>query len=104
MEDEPYAGPKPSDAEVEALIAGAKATRKRPSRGLWFAALIVSVACVIGLAYGLITNWDAKPEVVKSDAVRASSSSGSGFGLGLVIGLGAGIAIGSVLALRKRHS
>jgi hypothetical protein len=94
---------KPSDAEVEALLASAKATRKRPSRTLWIAAVIVSVLCVGGLVYGLVTNWDAEPdpEVVKS-ASRVNRS-GSGFVLGVMVGLGAGIAIGSALAQRKRQ-
>ena len=101
--DEPYAGEKPTDAEVEALLAGAKATRKRPSRGLWLAALVVSVACVIGLSYGLITSWDAEPEATKLPEGSTTRSSGTGFGLGLMIGLAAGVAIGSALALRKRR-
>jgi hypothetical protein len=91
---------KPTDAEVEALLAAAKATRKRPSRGMWAAALVMSVACVIGLAYGLVTSWDAVPD--KSAVKSAAATSGSGFYLGLMIGIAVGIAIGSALALRKR--
>ena len=89
--------PKPTDAEVEALLASAKATRKRPSRGLWIAALVVSVVCVAGLAYGLITSWDAEPE-----KINLRSHDNSGFVLGLMIGIGIGVALGTVLALRKR--
>ena len=92
---------KPTDAEVEALLAAAKATRKRPSRGLWVAALVLSVASVIGLGYGLVTNWDEPPDTaVTKSAPRAGSG---GFTLGLMIGLGVGVAIGSLLALRKRE-
>jgi hypothetical protein len=93
--------PKPTEAEVAALRATADAVRKRPSRGLWLLALGVSLVCVIGLAYGLITYWDTPPD---QTVKREASSGGSGFGLGLTIGLAAGIAIGSVLALRKRQS
>jgi hypothetical protein len=94
---------KPSDAEVAALLATAEAARKRPSRGLWFLALVVSLVCVLALGYGLLTYWDTEPDktTIKSDA---RSGGGSGFGLGLMIGLGAGIAIGSSLALRRRQS
>jgi len=92
---------KPTDAEVEALLAAAKATRKRPSRSTWIIALVVSLACVIGLAYGLVTNWDVPPE--KAPAGQSSArGSNSGFALGLMIGIGVGIAVGSVLALRRK--
>jgi hypothetical protein len=91
--------PKPTDAEVEALLAAAKATRKRPSRGLWIAALVLSVASVIGLGYGLVTNWD---EPADTAVTKSPPRAGSGFTLGLMIGLGVGVAIGSLLALRKR--
>jgi hypothetical protein len=92
---------KPSEAEVAALIASAQAVRKRPSRGLWMLAIVVSLVCVLGLGYGLLTYWDTEPDKA---AVKASgSSNGSGFGIGLMIGLGAGIAIGCMLALRRRQ-
>ena len=93
--------PKPTDAEVEALLAAAKATRKRPSRGMWIAAIVVSLVCVAGLAYGLVTNWDAPPD--KGATKSATGGSSSGFGLGLMIGIGVGLAIGSVLAVRRRQ-
>ena len=92
---------RPTEAELEALLASARATRKKPSRGMWIAALVVSVICVIGLSYGLITNWDVEPE--KGAIKAASRTGGSGFGLGIMIGLAAGIALGSLLALRKRQ-
>jgi hypothetical protein len=101
---------KPTDAEVAALLASAEAVRKRPSRGLWFLALVVSLVCVLGLGYGLLTYWDTEPEraTIKAGgdntATGGSPTSGTGFGLGLMIGLGAGIAIGSGLALRRRQS
>jgi len=92
---------KPTDAEVEALLAAAKATRKRPTRGMWLAAIVVSLACVAGLTYALVKNWDAEPD--RSAVKSASRTSSGGFGLGLIVGLAAGIAIGSTLALRKRN-
>jgi hypothetical protein len=94
--------PKPTDAEVEALLASAKATRKRPSRGMWIAALAISVACVVGLGYGLVTHWD---EPAETSVTKQAPRSGTGsFSLGLMIGLGVGVALGSLLALRKRSS
>ena len=94
--------PKPTEAEVAALRATAAAVRKQPSRGLWMLAIGVSLVCVIGLVYGLVTYWDTPAETTV--AREPTSSGGSGFGLGLMIGLGAGIAIGTMLALRKRQS
>jgi len=89
------------DAELDALLAPARATRKKPSRAMWIAAIVISVICVIGLAYGLITNWDVEPE---TGAIKAASrTGGSGFGLGVMIGLAAGVALGGLLALRKRQ-
>lgn len=93
--------PKPTQSEVDELLAAARATRKRPSRTLWIAALVVSIACVAGLAYGLVTSWDAEPD--RETIKTASRSTGSGFGVGLVIGIGAGIAIGSLIAARRRQ-
>jgi hypothetical protein len=92
--------PKPTEAEVAALLATADAVRKKPSRGLWLLAIVVSVVCVIGLAYGLIVHWNETPTQTTK---RPASSDGSGFGLGLVIGIGVGIAIGSVMAMRRRQ-
>jgi hypothetical protein len=94
--------PKPTEAEVEALLATAKATRKRPTRNMWLAALVISLACVVGLAYGLITSWDAPPDPRAAKSAAETGSGNRGFGLGLMLGLAAGIAIGSALALRRR--
>lgn len=96
--------PKPTQSEVDELLAAARATRKRPSRTLWIAALVVSIACVAGLAYGLVTSWDAEPDRERIASASRGSGSGSGFGVGLVIGIGAGIAIGSLIAVRRRQS
>ncbi len=92
----------PDDAEVQALLAAAAATRKKPSRGLWIAAIVVSVVCVVALGWGLINHWDQSPE---PKAIKPTTQQGGrGFGLGLMVGIGVGIAIGSVLALRRRQS
>jgi hypothetical protein len=95
---------KPTEAEVAALLASADAVRKRPSRGLWIFALAVSVVCLIGLGYGLLTYWDTEPDQAAVKSRETTSTGGTGFGVGLIIGLAAGIAIGSGLALRRRPS
>jgi hypothetical protein len=95
--------PNPTEAEVAALLATAEAVRKRPSRGLWIFALAVSVVCLVGLGYGLLTHWNTEPDKTAIKSGASSSANGSGFGIGLMIGLGAGIGIGSMLALRRRQ-
>src|SRR5262245_16592419 len=78
----------PSDAEVEALLAAAAATRKKPSRGLWIAAIVVSAICVVALGWGLINYWDEPPE--QKTIQPAARDGGGGFGLGLMVGIGVG--------------
>ena len=72
-----------------------------PSRRLWVAAIVVSAVCVAGLAYALVVDWDTKP--MRALPRATAGGNGSGFGLGLMIGIGAGIAVGSLIALRKRQ-
>lgn len=73
---------------------------QKPSRRLWIAAIVVAGVCVLGLAYGLITDWDTPAD--KMPSREGHHAGGSGFGVGLMIGIGAGIAIGSLIAIRKR--
>ena len=75
--------------------------QNRPSRQLWLAAIVVSVVCIAGLAWGLVNYWDEPPD--KTVDRRPADSSG-GFGIGLLVGLGAGIVVGSLIAARKRPS
>jgi hypothetical protein len=67
---------------------------------MWIAALVVSIVCLAGLAYGLVTDWNTpvKHTVPSAKAI----ATGSGFWLGLLVGLGAGIVLGSLIALKKR--
>ena len=71
---------------------------------MWIAALVVSVICVAGLSYALVTDWDTKPVRRPERAAQEQQlrRGDSGFYLGLGIGLGAGILLASVVALRKR--
>jgi hypothetical protein len=75
----------------------------KPTRRLWIAALVVSVTCLAGLGYALVTDWNTEPARQLEPAQRQATG-GSGFTLGLVIGIGAGIVLGSIIALRKRGS
>ena len=73
----------------------------RPSRKLWIAAIVVSVVCVAGLAYALITDWHTEPDRRSQPAERAHAG-GAGFGLGVIVGIGAGVVLGSLIALHRR--
>jgi hypothetical protein len=85
--------------------------QSRPSRRLWIAALAVSLVCVAGLAYALVTDWNTP--VMRAPAGPGdgdapgpgpqSVPSGRGFTSGLLLGLGAGIVLGSLLGLRARR-
>lgn len=74
----------------------------KPTRRLWIAAITVSVICVVGLAYGLVADWNTPPDRSITAAQRHAVTSGSGFTLGLLVGLGAGVVLGTLIALRKR--
>jgi len=74
---------------------------QKPSRTLWIAAIVVSVVCIGGLAYGVITDWNTPPE--RTLPSRPVQPSGSGFGLGLLVGVGAGVVLGSLIAIRKKQ-
>ena len=89
------------DPETEAkarAIERAARQRKPLPRGVWIAAIVVSVACVVGLAVAWIQDRDT---VAVKHLDEHSSATGSGLWLGLLVGLGLGIAIGSVLAIRR---
>jgi hypothetical protein len=83
--------------------------QSRPSRQLWIAALAVSLICVAGLAYALVTDWNTPPIARAPVEPREGGAgapgappvpSGRGFGSGVLLGLGAGIVLGSLLGLR----
>ena len=87
------------DPEVEArareIVASAKAVRKPLPRGLWIAALVVGVACLVGAVLVFVL---PAPAPTAHPAVPA----GGGFGLGLGLGVAGGVIIGFVLGRRAR--
>ena len=74
---------------------------QRPSRNLWIAAIVLSVGCVAGLGYALITDWNSPPDPTLH--VPHAATGGGGFGMGLLVGIGAGIVIGSIFAIRSKR-
>jgi hypothetical protein len=87
------------NAEIEAILARARQTRRPLPRGLWMAAGLVAVICATGFV--AIVLGDAAPA---RTAVASASSSGAGFGTGIAIGAAAGLAIGFALGQRRDHS
>jgi hypothetical protein len=71
-----------------------------PSKRMWIAAIVVAVICVSGLVYGLVVDWNTPPDKLPT---RSERSGGNGYGAGLMIGIGAGIAIGSLIAIRRKR-
>jgi hypothetical protein len=91
-------------AALDAILDQGRRTRRRPSRSVWIAALLVAAGCVGGLVYALIVDRDTKPTPATQGYGKVASGVGGGLGLGLVIGIGVGIAIGGVLAARRGRS
>jgi hypothetical protein len=89
------------DTEEKARAIELAARQRKPwSRGFWIAAIVISVACVVGLAVAWIEDRDT---VALKHLDHQSPVVNSGLWLGLLVGLGLGIAIGSVLAARGKR-
>jgi len=86
------------ETRLREIADAAKQDRKRPSRGLWLAALAVSVLCVVALAIAWLQDRDTPP----ARRLPEPTTSSSGFGLGLLVGAGVGIMIGSLIAVRRK--
>ncbi len=71
----------------------------KPSRRMWIAALVLSLACVGAFAYALVTNWNASPDIKRPPG--QATQGGGGFSVGLIVGIGAGVVLGGLLATRK---
>ena len=99
-----WQSPSPKDPDVEAkaraIVLAARVGRQSLPRWIWITSLVVSVLCVAALAIAWLQDRDATPRrPLEHHAVEHQS----GLWLGLLVGLGLGIAIGSVIALRRKH-
>ncbi len=89
---------------IDAILAGGRATRRRPSRATWIAAALVGAVCAIGFVLlfvggGAPAEPSSAPTAAPAPAPRDRGAGGCIGGLGL--GLGIGIAIGFALARRQ---
>lgn len=79
------------------MVARARPPR-RPSRGMWIAASLVGVICLVAAAIV----WLAEPAPVAKPPTTTPPAR-SGFATGLVVGIAAGFAIGFAIARRTRR-
>jgi hypothetical protein len=88
------------EADIEAILAHGRRTRKRTPRWLWLLAGAVGVVCAVGFAIAML----GADEPVRP-AVERRPASGGGLGIGLLIGACVGIVIGfSIARQRADHS
>ena len=74
-----------------------RATRKRPSRGLWVAALVVGGACAVAFAVMMFVDSGAPTH-------DAAPRHAGGFSNGLFIGIALGVVLGWALGRQRRAS
>lgn len=91
------------DDRLDEILAVGRQTRKRPSRGLWIAALIVGALGVAGFAVAMLSEPAPASEVPHLPRQPSAQDGGGGLGIGLWIVAGAGIAI-AVAISRQRAS
>lgn len=102
------------DARLAAIVAGARAARRPPSRAMWIAAAIVGALCAVGFVLlfvaGGATDEAAReatnrtpgaPSAVVPSPERPAAFRGTGCAGGLGLGLAAGLAIGFWLGRRQ---
>ena len=87
------------EARAAEILAQVRSARRPLPRGLWVAAIAVSLVCAGGLAIAWIEERGAKPTHLPHAAARAAA--GGGLGIGLVIGVAVGLVLGLALGLRR---
>jgi hypothetical protein len=97
------------DERLAAIVAGARATRRPPSRAMWIAAALVGAICAVGFVLLFVAGVAGEAPAEAPDAPAAAgptpdrprASRGAGCAGGLGLGLGAGLAIGFWLGRRQ---
>lgn len=89
------------EAAARAISDAVRRARRPWPRSLWLTALVVSAACLIGLAVAWLQD---RHTVAEHPLERRAAAHESGFGFGLLVGAGIGIAVAGVALARKRES
>jgi hypothetical protein len=94
------------EAKARAIAVAAASTRSRPPRGLWIAAVIVSLACVGALAIAWVQSHDepARASVLErqrptTDAQLDTATRSSGLWTGLIA---LGVVGASLIVVNRR--
>ena len=82
---------------IEDIAAVGRATRKRPSRGLWVAALVIGGACAVAFAVMMLVDSGAPTH-------ETAPRHAGGFSNGLFIGIALGVVLGWALGRQRRAS
>jgi uncharacterized membrane-anchored protein len=88
------------EAKARAIVLAARAERRPWPRWVWITSLVVSVLSVVALSIAWLQDRNT---VSLKPLERRTVEHESGLWLGLLVGLGLGIAIGSVMALRRKR-
>ena len=103
-EEPPGGGPSeaPEAVRIAAIVAGGRATRRRPSRAAWIAAGIVGAICALGFVLLLGPGGAPGEQAGAAGAPGRARGTprGAGCAGGFGLGLGVGMAIGFALARR----
>lgn len=87
----------PAPRTIEDIAAVGRATRKRPSRGLWVAALVIGGACAVAFAVMMFMDRGTPTH-------ETAPRHAGGFSNGLFIGIALGVVLGWALGRQRRAS
>jgi uncharacterized membrane-anchored protein len=88
------------EAKAREIVLAARAERRPWPRSIWITSLVLSVLSVVALTIAWLQDRNT---VALKPLERRAVEHESGLWLGLLVGLGLGIAIGSVMALRRKR-
>ena len=90
-----------AERKAREIVLAARGERKRWPRAVWIAAIVLGIGCATAFA---IAWWQDKDTVSEHPLDRHAATQTGGLGFGLLVGLGVGIAIGSLLAVKRKRA